>query len=52
MIRDQLIDIIKSDFNPAAAIDYIMIAKYLERISDHGVNIAYWVIFTIEGSRS
>lgn len=52
MIRDQLIDIIKSDFNSAAAIDYIMIAKYLERISDHGVNIAYWVIFTIEGSRS
>lgn len=39
MIRDQLIDIIKSDFDPAAAIDYIMIAKYLERISDHGVNI-------------
>ena len=49
MIRDQLIDIIKSDFDPAAAIDFIMIAKYLERISDHGVNIAHWVIFTIEG---
>lgn len=49
MIRDQLIDIIKSDFDPSAAIDFIMIAKYLERISDHGVNIAHWVIFTIEG---
>ncbi|WP_019138686.1 phosphate signaling complex protein PhoU [Peptoniphilus timonensis] len=49
MIRDQLIDIIKSDFDPAAAIDFIMIAKYLERIPDHGVNIAHWVIFTIEG---
>lgn len=52
MIRDQLIDIIKSDFDPAVAIDFIMIAKYLERISDHGVNIADWVIFTVEGSRN
>ena len=49
MIRDQLIDIIKSDFDPAAAIDFIMIAKYLERIADHAVNIAKWVMFSIEG---
>ena len=49
MIRDELIDIIKSDFGPAAAIDFIMIAKYLERIADHAVNIAQWVIFSIEG---
>ncbi|MCI5643420.1 MAG: phosphate signaling complex protein PhoU [Peptoniphilus sp.] len=49
MIRDELIDIIKSDFDPAAAIDIIMIAKYLERISDHAVNIAKWVIFSIKG---
>ena len=49
MIRDELIDIIKSDFDPAAAIDFIMIAKYLERIADHAVNIAQWVIFSIEG---
>ena len=49
MIRDELIDIIKSDFDPAAAIDFIMIAKYLERIADHAVNIAQWVIFSIKG---
>lgn len=49
MIRDELIDIIKSDFDPAAAIDFIMIAKYLERIADHAVNIAKWVMFSIEG---
>lgn len=29
--------------------DILMIAKYLERISDHAVNIAEWVIFSITG---
>jgi phosphate transport system protein len=31
------------------AIDFIMIAKYLERIGDHAVNIAEWVIFFMTG---
>ena len=29
----------------------MMIAKYLERIGDHAVNIAEWVAFSITGSR-
>jgi phosphate transport system protein len=49
MIRDEIIDIIKSDFDPEAAIDFLMIAKYLERIADHAVNISNWVIFSIKG---
>ena len=31
------------------AIDFVMMAKYLERISDHAVNIAEWVVFNITG---
>ena len=31
------------------AVDILMISKYLERIGDHAVNIAEWVIFAITG---
>lgn len=33
------------------AIDLLMIAKYLERIGDHAVNIANWVLFAITGNK-
>ncbi len=32
-----------------AAIDILIIAKYFERIGDHAVNIAEWVIFSVTG---
>ncbi len=32
------------------ALDLLMIAKYLERIGDHAVNIAEWVEFSITGA--
>ncbi len=35
--------------NSESAIDIIMIAKYLERIGDHAVNVAEWVLFSITG---
>ena len=31
------------------ALDVLMIAKYFERIGDHAVNIAEWVIFSVTG---
>ena len=31
------------------AIDLLMIAKYLERIADHAVNISKWVLFSVSG---
>ena len=31
-------------------IDLMMIAKYLERIGDHAVNVAEWVEFSITGA--
>lgn len=33
------------------AIDLLMIAKYFERIGDHAVNIAKWVLFSITGNK-
>ena len=30
-------------------LDLLMIAKYFERIGDHAVNIAQWVVFSVTG---
>ena len=35
--------------NEDAYIDMMMLAKYLEKIGDHAVNIAKWQIFRSEG---
>lgn len=32
-----------------AVVDILMIAKYLERIADHAVNIAGWVVYSVTG---
>lgn len=33
------------------AVDLLMIAKYFERIGDHAVNIAKWVLFSLTGKK-
>ena len=49
-MKELLIETIRSGHDMGScAIDLLMIAKYLERIGDHAVNIAKWVIFTETG---
>ena len=49
-IKHDLIDLIKKDGkNADQAILFMMIAKYLERISDHAVNIGEWVEYAVTG---
>lgn len=49
-IRNELVELIHQDSsNGSQAIDFMMIAKYLERIGDHATNIAEWVVFSITG---
>ena len=50
MVKKDLTKFIRSDFeNGEKAIDLLMIAKYLERIGDHAVNISERVIYSITG---
>lgn len=49
-IKQELISVLAHRPEAAdQAVDFLMIAKYLERIGDHAVNICGWVIFSITG---
>lgn len=49
-IRSELVELIaQNPQNGEQAVDFLMIAKYLERIGDHAQNIAEWTIFNITG---
>ena len=49
-IKAELVELIVESRQEAdQAIDLIIIAKYLERIADHAVNIAQWAIFCVTG---
>lgn len=50
--KKMLIDLLsKPETDGEYAIDLLMIAKYFERIGDHAVNIAKWVLFSITGNK-
>jgi phosphate transport system protein len=49
-IRNDVISLIQNDSACGEqAVDYMMVAKYFERIGDHATNIAEWVVFSITG---
>ena len=49
-IKRELIEEVAENKDEAdSSIDFIIIAKYLERIADHAVNIAQWAIFCVTG---
>lgn len=50
VIKNEVIDLIRQNAeNGEQAIDFLMVAKYFERIGDHAENIAEWVYFSITG---
>lgn len=52
VVKNKLIEMLKTPgVDGEAIMDLLMIAKYFERIGDHAVNIAGWVIFSITGQR-
>ncbi len=49
-VRQMLINNIRTMNDDAEyAVDLLMVSKYFERIGDHAVNIAEWVVFSITG---
>ena len=49
-VRETLVTLIRNgNADAQQALDLLMVAKYLERIADHAVNVAQWVIFSITG---
>lgn len=51
-IKEELTELIRRDASSAEEVlDLLMIAKYLERIGDHAVNLAEWVEYSITGNK-
>ena len=49
-VKRELIEEVAENKDEAdSSIDFIIIAKYLERVADHAVNIAQWAIFCVTG---
>lgn len=50
-IKQDLVQKIRETSEGETILDYLLIAKYIERIGDHAVQIAQWVIFALTGER-
>ena len=51
--KEMLIKTVREDAERASqALDFLMIAKYFERIGDHAVSVAEWVIYSITGKHT
>ena len=49
-VKDDLVEKLKKDTADAdGCVDALMVAKYLEKIADHAVNIGQWEIFQETG---
>lgn len=49
-VKDELVTLLTRDPSLSLeALDLLMIAKYFERIADHAVNIAEWVVYSVTG---
>lgn len=49
-VKHEIVDLIaKYPDHGESLLDFLMIAKYFERIGDHATNIAEWVVFSITG---
>ena len=51
-MKEELAKALRQDGDSSVCLDILMISKYLERIADHAVNIADWVIFAQTGAHS
>ena len=49
-VKGDLAALLREDAaHSGSALDMLMIAKYFERIGDHAVNIAEWVVYSVSG---
>ena len=49
-VKEELVALLRAGEQAGQCIDLIMVAKYLERIGDHAVNIAEWVEYALTGT--
>ena len=50
-VKQEVIEILKENSEKVDyCIDFLMIAKYLERVGDHAVNICEWLEFNQTGT--